>query len=178
MKIKTLPKLDYIKDVINYEPDTGKFYWKKNRGGKALAGSIAGTLRKDGYIDIRLGGKKYLAHRIAWLYSYGSIPENSIDHINGNTADNRLINLRICKHIENCLNRGKNRNNSTGHKNISECKSTSKNCKNEYYLVSIMIHGTPYTRAFNKKSASALEDAIAWRDAQLLEHAGSFAKTG
>lgn len=51
-------------------------------GRKANVGDVAGCVDKDGYIQIRLKGKMYPAHRLAWLYVYGEWPQDEIDHIN------------------------------------------------------------------------------------------------
>lgn len=107
---------DYIKDVLEYNPDTGVFAWKKPRGGK-FAGTIAGKLvkQKSGYryIDIKVNGKCCKAHRLAWLYMTGEWPEE-IDHINRDSTDNRWINLRDVSHEENTRNRSRSSNNESG----------------------------------------------------------------
>lgn len=41
-----------------------------------------------------------------------------IDHINGNTLDNRKCNLRICNNSENQMNRKTNKNNTSGFKGV------------------------------------------------------------
>jgi hypothetical protein len=58
------------------------------------AGDVAGTLHPTGYIHIRVDGKNYQEHRLAWLYVHGKFPDNCIDHINGIKDDNRISNLR------------------------------------------------------------------------------------
>jgi len=53
---------------------------------------------------IGLLGKRYYAHRLAWLYVYGVWPDGDTDHINRNKHDNRIANLRSCSRSENMLN--------------------------------------------------------------------------
>jgi hypothetical protein len=60
---------------------------------------------KHDYIGIRLDNVLYLAHRLAWFYSYGKWPVDQIDHINGDRTDNRLINLREATNAENAQNK-------------------------------------------------------------------------
>jgi len=59
-----------------------------------------------------------------------------VDHINHDTLDNRLENLRILSNDANLRNRkGKNSNNTTGYRNVSYNKRTNK------YIVQLQING-------------------------------------
>jgi hypothetical protein len=85
-----------IADEINYNPSTGEMVWKKSgRGRFKRKGAKCGSVRdSDGYITVCINGKQWLAHRLAWILHYGEEPPKIIDHINRDTADNRISNLR------------------------------------------------------------------------------------
>ena len=88
---------------ISYDRDTGKFNRVLVSGG-VLPGAINNIPGGDGYIAIRVCGKKYKAHRLAWLLVNGKWPEEEIDHINGVKTDNRYVNLRDVSKSENMRN--------------------------------------------------------------------------
>ena len=93
-----------LKEILRYDPDTGIFIWKLNVGKRLKAGQRAGSNDGRGYIHIKINGKNYKAHRLAWLYMYGQWPKKHIDHINKVKHDNRIENLRCVTNQENLFN--------------------------------------------------------------------------
>lgn len=97
---------DRLRELLHYDPDTGVFTNIKPRH-RVKVGDIAGSNSGKGYLQIQIDQKRYSAHRLAWLYTYGRFPEEFIDHINGNPSDNRIVNLREVTQRENLQNRKK-----------------------------------------------------------------------
>jgi hypothetical protein len=85
-----------LKELLHYDKDTGVFTWLVAKGGRVKPGQVAGaiTTSKAGksYILIQISGKKYMAHRVACLYVYGTFPENEMDHIDGQGMNNKWVN--------------------------------------------------------------------------------------
>lgn len=115
---------DLLKELLSYEKSTGLFFWKIKKGSRAK-GDQAGSKRKDGYIEIRINRKLYLAHRLAWLYVNGEFPE-CLDHIDHNTSNNKIENLRNVSHRENMRNRKLSCLNKSGVSGVSWCKKQGK----------------------------------------------------
>lgn len=104
-KLTALIEAERLKEVINYNPDTGEFVWIKPRRPGMPVGNAAGTLKNsDGYLNVKIDNRLYRGHRLAWLYVYGVWPAGQIDHINGVRADNRIANLRDVSSKENTHN--------------------------------------------------------------------------
>ena len=84
-----------LAEVLSYDPHTGKFTWKVSPSANTSAGGEAGhVMARKGYVQISIDGRRYVAHRLAWLYERGAWPKHQIDHLNGLRADNRIENLR------------------------------------------------------------------------------------
>jgi hypothetical protein len=90
-----------LRELLRYDPDTGLFTWRVSVGGRGAKagngkfkpGQEAGCLDGDGYRVIRLDGRLYRAHRLAWLYMTGEWPALEVDHKYGARSDNRWIML-------------------------------------------------------------------------------------
>lgn len=113
-----------VKELLEYIPDTGEFFWKK-RYHKSLVGTKAGCKTNNGYITISVDGKFFLAHRLAFLWMTGEIPEYT-DHRNNDKSDNRWANLRPATMQENNQNRSIQKRNTSGVKNVSFNKASGK----------------------------------------------------
>lgn len=84
-----------------FEYRDGVLYRKYNRGPQPCL-----ARHSLGYIQVRFGGKVMKAHRIIWEMHHGDVPPGlEIDHINGVRDDNRIENLRLLTHQQNCANR-------------------------------------------------------------------------
>jgi len=119
---------EYVRSVLDYDPETGLLRWK-NRGGK-----IAGSTSKRGYVCVCLKGRIYKGHRIAWLIFTGQWPKNTIDHINGTHNDNRFCNLRDATGQQNRCNVGRQKNNTSGMKGATWCKRSRR------WIARIQVH--------------------------------------
>lgn len=101
--------------LLDYDPHTGLFKWRSGH----WAGKAAGSINGRGYVNIPLLRRTFKAHRIAWLFENGGWPPLSIDHINGEKADNRILNLRLCTQSQNTANSRKSAANTSGFKGVS-----------------------------------------------------------
>jgi hypothetical protein len=103
-------------DVLQYDPATGDFAWRvaPGKNQKNRVGVKAGGLTYQGYWQIRIDLKLYMAHRLAWFYVRGSWPAKYVDHVNGDKGDNRFANLREATHAVNQQNQRKPHRNNTG----------------------------------------------------------------
>ena len=109
-----------LKELLNYNPDTGVFTWIKDRGHTVKAGDLAGCVitfphNNKSYAHIRVDRVLYRSHRLAWVYVYGCVDDKyQMDHINNDSLDNRIVNLRPVTAQDNCMNKGKYKNNTSG----------------------------------------------------------------
>ncbi len=113
-----------LRELLAYDPETGVFTWRV-RASNMPKGSVAGGLNGHGYILIWVRGRKYGAHRLGWLYTFGEWPPHEIDHINGARDDNRLANLRLATRAQNEANTRRSSRNTSGVKGVSWHKRTS-----------------------------------------------------
>ena len=136
MAVKALPSQEVLCQILRYETDTGKLFWKerglewfnaekqtrehnaaiwngKNAGKEAFITALPLGHRYAGIF-----GQKYLAHRVAWKMAYGTDPIG-IDHIDGDPTNNQILNLRLASFAENARNRTHKSNNSSGVRGVT-----------------------------------------------------------
>lgn len=130
MADRTLLTPETLRQLLRYDPETGRLYWKPRsqewfQDGKYPAWRICNkwnshfsgkeafvTSDTSGRLQGRILGPKYLAHKVCWAIYYGEWPSGEIDHINRNPKDNKIQNLRIASRCQNARNRGKTRSNT------------------------------------------------------------------
>lgn len=108
--------LQYLKDILHYDSESGVFTRKVTTGNRSKAGVAVGSDDMYGYKTVRILKKSYKLHRLAWFYVHGQWPKGDIDHINGARSDNRIANLRDVSRKVNLQNQRKAQpsNKSTG----------------------------------------------------------------
>lgn len=126
------------------------------------AGKMAGRINEDGYIIITLKNKNFRAHRIVWLLTYGTLPEQQLDHINGIKTDNRIENLRMVSDTGNGQNRrNASKNNKSGLLGVAYKKKDKK-----YYAQIVAFGKWKHLGIFN----TAIEAHNAYIKAKRILH--------
>ena len=96
-----------LKESLSYDQHTGVFTWvNPSKFHSEKVGSIAGTVtnsRGKNYLVIRIDGRGYKAHRLAYLYVHGVLPK-IVDHKDGDSLNNKISNIRSCSAVQNNQN--------------------------------------------------------------------------
>lgn len=124
-----------LRERLDYEPETGLFYWALQRKSRDVVGTLAGGISTDGYRVIHIDGIDRLGHRLAWAHWFGTFPCVEIDHINSVRNDNRIENLRLADRSQQAQNRGVRSDNKCG---IKGCRWDEKE---QRYLVRVGFKG-------------------------------------
>ncbi|URP85746.1 HNH homing endonuclease [Enterobacter phage EC-W2] len=159
---------DELKYRLNYDPDTGKFTWtgngfKRPSDANRMRNKEAGCVGNKGYVFIRLDKKLYLAHRLAFLYMLGYMPE-FVDHRNRIRNDNKWLNLRDATRELN--NQNVTATSNTGQLNITWVE------KKAHYVVTVKRGNKTWNKTFR-----SLDSAIVWRDKVKNEYEQSGSET-
>ena len=159
---------EYLRSILSYDPETGIFTWKVSTGPRVRAGEVAGSVNSKGYLLIMVHSRSHRAHRLAWLYVYGTWPEDQLDHINRNRSDNRISNLREVTNKQNHQNRSKSSNSKSGHLGVSWHKQNSK-------WQALIMHNQRgiylgyFTNIEEAIAARKAAEKLYWSDTQIAE---------
>jgi len=105
-----------VRELFNYDSNTGNLIRITYKSPNANIGDIAGN-SDSGYSRISVDSIRYFAHQIIWLYVYGMLPvypEHEVDHLDQDTSNNRIDNLRLTDSSGNMKNKPKYKNNKSG----------------------------------------------------------------
>lgn len=152
-------------ELLSFDADSGLFTWKSRDVNESAsprttkswntryAGKLAGARAGNGYIYINLDGRKHLAHRVAWLMTYGCLPNHEVDHMDGCRANNRISNLRDVTPSENNENRrcAQTTNKTTG------LIGASLHSKGKGYVSQIIVKGKHKYLGYFKTAKEAHE---------------------
>jgi hypothetical protein len=158
--------IEELREYLDYEPQTGVLTYKKRLGlrGRVQQGRLAGAgLNGRGYKEIRFGGLRLYAHRVAFALHHGRWPMPCCDHIDGDKGNNRADNLRECSVSANAHNAKMRRNNASGVKGVSRLGGG--------HLAEVMINGAKHRKYFRR-----LEDAAAYVQRLREQLHGEFAR--
>ena len=165
-RIRKMPPVDFFKERLEYDPETGVFTWLGDFNAKRVGRRAGTTIGSKGYRTITIKKRRYYEHRIAWYMMTGEDPTGfEIDHINGDKSDNRFCNLRLATSQTNKANCGLSKNNSSGFKGVHRFRGKwIASITHNQMLIHLGVHECP------RKAAAAY-------DAKAVELFGEYALT-
>lgn len=128
VRLLTAEEVHMIRDHVSYDPITGIFTHAISKPkGRIVAGEVMHSyVRPSGYVQIKVCGRLYMAHRVAWLLTHNIWPEFELDHEDHDRANSILLNLRPVTQAENAKNRSLNANSTSGITGVTFCNHWKK----------------------------------------------------
>lgn len=146
---------DRLLELLDYNPNTGIFAWKKMTVNHIKEGTRAGHIGTEyGYRIIRVDGRLYRCGRLAWFYMTKRWPEPTVDHINRDRLDDRFCNLREATYFMQTNNRIE-----LNCKNTSGVHGVSLTSKTKKWRARILVDG----REIRLGRFNTFEEAVAAR---------------
>jgi hypothetical protein len=164
-ELKKLPSYAYLHECFHYDQVTGKLFWKERPPehfesarlfkifNTQFSGKPAGSMRCTKgklYHSVTISPLKLETHRVVWKMITGRDPVAFIDHINGDSVDNRFSNLREATNAENMRNTKRLRSNTSGFKGVSKFR-------NGKWVAKIKINGKSFNLGYYCTPEEAFE---------------------
>lgn len=119
--------LEQVNKLIKYESESVTFH--RIPSGREVKKTKRYKPHSDKtYYVIAILGKQYYIHRIVWLLEMGEYPKSPIDHIDGDTSNNHISNLREVTNSVNLKNAKRYKASNT-----AICGVTWSNAKNHWH---------------------------------------------
>jgi hypothetical protein len=167
--ISTLMGYDMIEYIrTNFRYCDGVLYRTTKRGGEPIGKSAGWLTHCNGrpYWKINIMGKTKYLHHVIFLMHHGYLPKR-IDHIDGDSTNNKIENLRAASQSQNMANSKMKCNNTSGYKGVTFRKDTQK------WQAAIMVNGKHISLGSHTTKESA---AIAYQEGA-KKYYGEFART-
>jgi hypothetical protein len=158
---------EFVRSVFDYDCETGALSWRAKIARNTPIGERAGYVGPQGYRVVQMFGRRWMEHRLIWIWVTGAWPSFDIDHVNCTRSDNRWGNLREATRSQNNGNMPRPVHNRSGVKGVFWDKSRNR------WQAQIKIRGrsTSLGRFDSKESAAAAYEAAA------RQHFGEFARS-
>ena len=161
---------DEVRKLFDYDPETGEVRWKVERYRKH-PGDIAGCVytvdgKRYKRVSVSVNYRRYLLHRIIWLWVTGCWPIDELDHIDGDATNNRWANLREANRHQNGKNISAKVNSLIGINGVSFDK------KRGNYRARIMVD----RKDIYLGNFASIEEATRVRQVASKKYFGSFAR--
>lgn len=153
--------------LLSYDPITGIFRWQACAMKRMPVGAIAGKTAHNGYRTIKIRGRTYASHRLAWLFVHNRWP-SIVDHIDGVRTNNAIANLRIATPSQNGANTRLSVRNTSGYRGVGYNKKRA----NKRWSATIMVNRTLHRLGH----FDTAEEAHAVYCAAAVKHFGEFAR--
>lgn len=150
-----------LKELLDYNPETGLVTRLVCTANRHKVGEIVGAKGARGYLQATINSKKYMLHRLIWLWVHGVWPANDVDHRDRNRANNKLGNLREATRSENNHNSSLSKANWSGFKGVAWDKSRS------LWMASIQANGESHHLG---RFATAALASVAYQAAKNIYH--------
>lgn len=137
MTMQNHPNAALLRQLLDYDPSTGRLTWKPRpvemfKAGKHTREHNAGTWNSryagteafaskngHGYFQGSIFKRKYEAHRVIWALVFDEWPE-TVDHQDGDIENNRIVNLLGKARAANQKNLGLRKDNKSGFPGVTQ----------------------------------------------------------